>query len=225
MKHNVLHSLTVLLLGFIMLVSCNRKGPHMIPRDTMAELYSELFLLDQWIQSTPGERLVADTSLVYEPILKKYGYTKEDYMHTVDHYLDDPERYSEVLDKTIEIYDKRLKTLNEQREHDQEAEKERKRIAAIKRDTRIDISHFNVMNYSGDRRYFFKDTLMVSWDSISKFHRFSVAHYVDTVKVVDTLVISDSLQMSGKVSVSDSLHLNDSLVQKALTGKKLKIKL
>ena len=73
--------------------SCSR-GPRVIPRGKMARIYAEMLVTDQWINSTPSVKRMADTSLVYEPILEKYGYTTEDYRRSVEVYMDDPERYS-----------------------------------------------------------------------------------------------------------------------------------
>ena len=65
----------------ISLQSCKEEG--IIEEDTMAQIYAEMLLTDQWINSTPGMRMIADTSLVYEPILKKYGHTSVDYRKSV----------------------------------------------------------------------------------------------------------------------------------------------
>ena len=73
------------------LVSCSGDDGKVIPRSKLAEIYAEMFVTDQWLMDTPGVRRLADTSLVYEPILRKYGYTSEDYRVSVDRYMDDPE--------------------------------------------------------------------------------------------------------------------------------------
>ena len=54
-------------------VSCRKDEAEVIPRSKMAEIYAEMLVTDQWITTTPGIRMIADTSLVYEPILEKYG--------------------------------------------------------------------------------------------------------------------------------------------------------
>ena len=81
----------------------------MIPRGRLAEIYAEMLVTDQWITSTPGMRMIADTSLVYEPILQKYGYDLDDYLASVDRYMDDPERFSRILRKSGEIIGRQLK--------------------------------------------------------------------------------------------------------------------
>jgi hypothetical protein len=70
----------------LLLAGCNEKDGKVIPRGTLAEIYAEMLVTDQWILDTPGVRMIADTSLVYAPILEKYGYSTEDYIYTVDIY-------------------------------------------------------------------------------------------------------------------------------------------
>ena len=95
----------------ILAPSCRREGPRVIPRSKLAKIYAEMFVTDQWVQSKPGLRTIADTSLVYEPILEKYGFDSEDYQYSIDHYMDDPERFSRILRSTAEILDKEIKAL------------------------------------------------------------------------------------------------------------------
>ena len=86
------------LIAVVVFASCSSKDEaEVIPRDTMADIYVEMLMMDQWITTIPGMRIIADTSLVYEPILEKYGYDKMDYIHSVDVYMDDPERFSRIL--------------------------------------------------------------------------------------------------------------------------------
>ena len=80
-------------------------------------------MTDQWIISTSGMRAVADTSMVYEPIFEKYGYTKLDYINSVDFYMNDPERFSRILRTCIEKLDKRIAVLEKiKKQQDQETE-------------------------------------------------------------------------------------------------------
>lgn len=79
----------------LLLSSCG--GRDIIPRATMAEIYADMFLADQWLYDHASERSVADTSLFYDPILARYGYTFEQYDKSVKHYMKDPERFSKVF--------------------------------------------------------------------------------------------------------------------------------
>ena len=87
----------------LFLTSCRKDGAEVIPRKDMAEIYAEMLMTDQWILMTPSVRLIADTSLVYAPILERYGYDQDDYVKSVDHYMDDPERFSKIFRETGRI--------------------------------------------------------------------------------------------------------------------------
>ena len=62
-------------------LSCS-SGPKVIPRRDMRRISEEMFLRDKWL-SINKMYGAADTTLVYDPIFGKYGYTYEDYYHTV----------------------------------------------------------------------------------------------------------------------------------------------
>ena len=66
MKHRI--NIYGLLFLALVALSCS-KGPRVIPRGKMARIYAEMLVTDQWINSTPSVRRMADTSLVYEHIL------------------------------------------------------------------------------------------------------------------------------------------------------------
>ena len=102
----------------------------MIPRSKLAKIYAEMFVTDQWVQSKPGLRTIADTSLVYEPILQKYGYDSDDYQYSIDHYMDDPERFSRILRTTAEILDKEIGALRKLQEQ-VKLEEEKRRSATV----------------------------------------------------------------------------------------------
>lgn len=96
------------------LFSCSRDG--VIPEDDFAEIYAEMLLVDQWVISTPRVRTMADTSLVYEPILNRYGYTSEDYRRSMKAYLEEPEEYAKIFEQTKKILEDRLAQLHVRRE-------------------------------------------------------------------------------------------------------------
>ena len=82
----------------VCLFSCSRGGK-VIPADRMARIYEEIMVLDQWIRLTGTEMRKADTSLVYAPVLARYGYTTEDYYNSVEYYLTEPAEFVEILEK------------------------------------------------------------------------------------------------------------------------------
>ena len=97
MKIRLLHiaALAVLMCGIIS--SCAKEDTEVIPRKKMARIYAEMLMTDQWVTSVPGIRMIADTSLVYEPILEKYGYDSDDYRRSIEAYMDDPERFARIF--------------------------------------------------------------------------------------------------------------------------------
>ena len=95
MKHAVCHIATAVLLG-LLLFSCSGR-PRIIPRATLTDIYADMFLADQWLRDNSSERQRADTSLFYDPIFARYGYTFEDYDATVRKYMEDPEKFSKIF--------------------------------------------------------------------------------------------------------------------------------
>ena len=90
----------VLLLAVILLSAC--KGPRLIPRGALEDIYVDMFLADQQIREDLNLRPQADTMLVYEPIFNRHGYTTDDYLYTLKNYLKDPERFAKVLQNVTE---------------------------------------------------------------------------------------------------------------------------
>lgn len=105
----VLHIVFVLII-VLCAYSCREKG-RVIPKDDMAELYVEMLLLDQWLVNNHEAHKIADTSLVYEPILNEYGYSSKDYLASVDYYLRDPEQFSKIFDKVKKVLEKHVNEL------------------------------------------------------------------------------------------------------------------
>jgi hypothetical protein len=193
--------------------SCKKDG--IIEEDTMAQIYAEMLLTDQWINTTPGMRTVADTSLVYEPILKEYGYTSSDYRKSVEYYLEDPDTYADIMKATVKILDGKLKDLNKVKF---EQEEQKKRIQFVKsmsgklnlKDSLLAITQIR-SNFITD-----EDSLAIEWDNSSMYFRI--------FKVRDTLSVKDSLQVLDTVEVLDKsekgllgknpLRFNDSRIVK-----------
>jgi hypothetical protein len=90
----------VLLLVLAAIASC--RGPRVIPREDMVDIYVEMFLSDQRIREDAELRRQADTMLVYEPIFNRHGYTTDDYLFTLQNNLKDPERFAKTLQEVTE---------------------------------------------------------------------------------------------------------------------------
>ena len=83
------------------LCACSHRA-RLIPAEKLSRIYYDMFLADQWIKDNPDERKVADTTLVFDPIFRRYGYSFEDYDYTLQYYLDRPDDFDEILQRTEE---------------------------------------------------------------------------------------------------------------------------
>lgn len=97
------------------------RGPRLIPAKTMAKLYREFHLTDEWLLQH-GKRRMADTARVYEPVLNRYGYTTDDYLYSVRHYMADPERFSKQIKAGMEQLEEERLRLTELRKQRRERE-------------------------------------------------------------------------------------------------------
>lgn len=102
--------LAVVLLGIIPTFFMHRNG-RVIPRNKMARIYAEMLLTDQWINDNWVQNRSADTSFVYRPILRRYGYDEKDWRKSVSKYIKDPDRYSRILKKSAAMLEAREKEL------------------------------------------------------------------------------------------------------------------
>lgn len=109
-------SLAYILICAALCCACS-SGPRIIPRAKMSQIYAEMFLLDARILAqNPNVVRVADTSLVYQSILGRYGYDAEDFNASIQKYLNDPERYSRMLKKSVAIVHAEAKALEKRKE-------------------------------------------------------------------------------------------------------------
>ncbi|MBQ9819753.1 MAG: DUF4296 domain-containing protein [Bacteroidales bacterium] len=91
------HILLLAALAAALLFSCGKSGEKVIPVSKMRLIYKDMLLADQWLESHPALYQKADTSLFYEAIFSKYGYTLADYQNSVSHYLGDPRRFGKLV--------------------------------------------------------------------------------------------------------------------------------
>ena len=163
-----------------------------------------MLVTDQWIIPNPGNRRQADTSLVYEPILQKYGYTSADYRKSVDVYLNDPERFGRILRSAGEILDKKLAALKERKEEIIRAEALKALREAMKIDVDVDIETY--FPYLADEPYVhYFDSLSVEPDTLS-IYRFRNIDRGDTIYRDLRMIILDSLQVADTLLVKDSIE-------------------
>lgn len=219
MKHRI--NIYGLLFLALVALSCS-KGPRVIPRGKMARIYAEMLVTDQWINSTPSVRRMADTSLVYEPILRKYGYGTDDYIKSVEFYMDDPERYSRIFRTASEIIE------------DQIVELERLKLELSKPKFKlrhyIDIDDFYPFIRKEPYLHFY-DSVAVQVDSTKTYRIVSIERsdtLYDRLEMIvkcDSLSVKDSLFKPALPKAADSLskvglpRVVDSLVNPSLVNK------
>ena len=184
----------------LFLSSCSGDEGKVIPRSKLAEIYAEMLITDQWIYDTPGVRRTADTSLVYEPIFQKYGYTTADYRASVDRYMDDPERFSRILRTTVQILDKKIVQLNLDKEEQERLNALKARLERMKVKSNFKPEEF--FPYLFDEPYVhYYDSLAVEPDSVLMVYRLSNIDRSDTlfdgIKIIvrDTVAVVDTIKI------------------------------
>ena len=81
------------------LVAAACRGPRIIPKDTLTDIYVDMLMADQFVREENIPRKQLDSMLVYEAVFNKYGYDTDDYMNSVRYYLKDPERFSKIFEE------------------------------------------------------------------------------------------------------------------------------
>lgn len=207
MKTTLKHISIIAVLAVTVLSSCSQEEHELIPRKKLAMIYAEMLVTDQWIADNPDVRSLTDTSLIYEPILEKYGFTSEDYRHSVNYYLDDPERFSRIFRTTSEILDERYHKLKKQKElQDAESEKIR-RMERYAVDFRME-DHFPYMSDEPYVKYY--DSLAVEYDTLANALMIHSVEVKDTIyDRLEMIILSDTLSVADSLQVADTLALQD----------------
>ncbi len=221
MKATLRHIPSLLLVAILLLSSCGNEGRKVIPRGKLAKIYAEMLLTDQWIQDTPDIRSIADTSLIYEPILEKYGYDRLDYVYTMHSYLDDPERFARIWRETVNILDARIKELRTVRDLMQSEEDRRKEREKYAVDFKLD----SIFPYMYSEPYVhYHDSIAVEMDSLTCDFKFISMETSDTT--YDGLVMNikiDSLALSDSLAPADTVKPVDAASVEKKTGEVLQI--
>ena len=197
--------------ALLLLASCRSDKAKVIPRGELAEIYAEMLVTDQWILSTPNARMMADTSLVYAPILEKYGYDILDYMKSVDVYMDDPERFARILRTTVDILDDRITELEKKKE-------EMKREAELKKKTERfnpKIKFEEYFPYLLTEKYIhYHDSVTIELDSAKFIYRMRSVEKSDTLyEGVRMIVKSDAVAQKATVE-KDSVAVEEKGLKK-----------
>lgn len=183
MKRRLSYLLLVLL---VLLPSCAKKG-RVIPESKLVDIYADMFLADQWLNSQSRQRRKADTTCFYEPILREYGYSSLDYDATVRYYVHNPDDYARILKMSAQKLQAQAKRLQKV----EDAYNKREKLPPYKERP----LHFG--------KIYECDTFML-W------------HLADTALLRKTdstaLALADSLVLRDSLALKDSLSLADSLL-------------
>jgi hypothetical protein len=200
------------LFAVLVFASCRNDEAKVIPRAKMAEIYAEMLMTDQWITNTPGMRMIADTSLVYEPILEEYGYDHLDYLKSVDYYMNDPERFSRILRTSGELLDKRLADLKEKKRLLELEQENLKKLLMYQNDYSLE----EYFPYLADEPYVhYYDSLTFELDSCRVYKLIPIEtadtlyDRIEMIIRVDSLAVVDSLTVSDTLAVKDSIHVKE----------------
>ena len=105
------YALLGMLICLCLLPSCRRAK--IISTRDMSDIYAEMFLADQWLNSNNDVRKTADTTRFYETIFRKYGHDFDDYDASVNYYLNRPEKYRKILERAQQKLRATQKSLEE----------------------------------------------------------------------------------------------------------------
>lgn len=95
----------------IALILCSCREKAIIPENTLAKIYYDIYMADEILRDDAVLRKKADSLKVYEPILGKYGYTVDDYLQSVNIYLERPDKFKKVFEDTKSMLEKRKSVL------------------------------------------------------------------------------------------------------------------
>lgn len=133
----------------------------------MAEVYADLFLVDQWAADRSLSRRQTDTLSLYAAILERHGYTVADFNASEEKYLRDPDRFSRIVKKTMGILERREVLLKQQLKEKQ-GEKDRldARLvyAPYERFRMGCLDSAGVFRLAGDIRVYVDTTVYSSWN-------------------------------------------------------------
>ena len=169
------------------LCGCGRPS-RVISAEKMTRIYQDMFLADQWLRDNADARKVADTTLFFDPIFRKYGYSFEDYDRSVQYYLEHPDRYTKILNRAAD----RLR---------KEGDRMQKAADALTaRDLELDR-----FRRSYQRKDFSSDSLR--WAGIRTFWPAAA----DSVAVADTTVAADTTSVADLAAVADSTDVPETV--------------
>ena len=174
------HILLLLLALPCLLAGCAHRGK-VIPEEDFSRIYEDMLLADQWLRDTPDARKAADTTLFYDPILRRHGYTFADYDRSINYYLDHPDQYAKILSGASE----RLRRENERLQQLQD-----ERVAAEQERDRLHRLYKTDWDFADDSLRWAQDRIL--WP-VREAPADTAAAAADSTAVRDTLVLTDTV--------------------------------
>lgn len=105
MRAKIFMALPILISGLFTAQSCRDRD--LIPEDVMSQIYYDIYMTDEAVNSNSRYRRMVDTLRIYEPVFNRYGYTTDDYIRSVNTYLERPDKFVKVFEKTKTMLEKR----------------------------------------------------------------------------------------------------------------------
>lgn len=198
MRRPALHILLAILAASLLLGACSRG--RVIPRSKMVDIYADMFMADQWLKGDYKYRRMADTTLLYEPILESYGYTTDDYLKSVRKYMKDPDRFSRILKRTAAKLEKEASKLSLEIDKVRFSQTSRSEIEAWMREV-IACKALDSLVFSS----FVKTPSDTSWEGVRMVIDSSWRVKADSLAVADSLARVDSLARIDSLARVDSL--------------------
>lgn len=190
----------------IVLASCSHRA-RIIPKSKLKKIYTEMLITDQWIGQEWTNTRIADTSLVYEPILEKYGYNAKDYRRSVAYYMNDPDRFARIFEEINKDFTAIADVI------DNEEKAKHKADSIVSARLGRNFRRADIYPYRTDFQPY--DSIAFSFDTIGIFH----AKRIEP----DTLYHGPEMLITAIPDKADSLMAADSL-SKAGRNKKLLMK-
>ena len=110
----------LLAVALILCATACHKAGRIIPKSKLEDIYFDMFMADEWLRDNTDVKGIADTTLFYEPIFHRYGYSFKDYQASVSHYLDDPDDFAKIFDKASKNLTKKGKKIEKKLQEEQE---------------------------------------------------------------------------------------------------------
>lgn len=183
----------MLLIAWVCLSACGRKDK-VIPRDTMVDIYADLFVADQWLKEQGADFMAADTVRFYEPIFQKYGYTTLDFRNSANYYLQDSRRFARILQRVSSRLEDHAKYLDRLSSDISSIQSE---IDRLKRSATLPAVFYDSAFFARSAGF----EIELQADERGAWMPVFPSEAPDSVSVADTLAVSDSLR------TRDSLHM------------------